>query len=66
MHGKVKVITEGESWRVIYTDPILVRSPFIGLWFNKEFTQQEVLASRDLEVWLSNVSGYRFKTEWRR
>lgn len=62
---KLKVVTENNSKRVIFHDPIYVGSPFkFSLGFSTDFTDWEVLSSQEVETWLMGITGYRLVTKW--
>ena len=65
IRDKLKVVIEGESKRVIYTDPIFKGSPFtLNQWFSTVLTDGEVLANWAVESELRERFGYRLLSYW--
>lgn len=65
MRGKVSLERNGDSVYVIFTDKIFVGSPFrMPQSFSAEFTDQEILASNNVQRWLAGITGYSLTSTW--
>lgn len=62
---EVSVITlRGTTKRVKVVSKFLVQPERLGLWFNTEYTDQEVLVHDDTEKWLAQIAGAKQVTKW--